>query len=260
MAIFGEPANYIVFHPDNQRWHLSTCATAVVKGRRVYSWVGKVWVDRPPDNEDPFVLGSSWAYSYCHATQLRREPRPHGGSVTTGSCILFCSGNLGDKGLLAVDTVFWISKTHQWISPSEPPSQYSRDVANRTDIWKFHLRFGGQRDGHKGKYTYEAALYPQPDGRYSRLPLNAIGERVQVRLTDFPKDLRNRIAQKLHERKGPVPLSGADLRLILKLVERQTATAVVGNIVQNDDTFTALRRETGTRCHPRHPKRKGICC
>jgi hypothetical protein len=260
MAESSEPAHYIVFHPESKRYALPVWATALIGDRRVDSWAGKVWVDKPPGNEDPFVLGSSWAYSYCHATQLRRDPRPTGEYVMKGSSILFCSGDLGNEGVLAVDTIFWISEAHQWISAGKPPSRYSRDVADRTDLWGFHLRFGGQFGGHKGKYTNEAALYPQPDDRYSRLPLDANGERVQVALKDLSFDLRGRIIRGLRDQKRPIRLSDADLRSILRFVQDRTAVAVVGKTVPNDSTFTELRMEKDTGCQPCQPKTKEVCC
>jgi hypothetical protein len=120
-------------------------------------------------------------------------------------------------------------------------------VEDQTDIWKAHLRFGGQPDHHQGKYTDEAALYPQPDCLYSRLPLDDMGERVQVALTDVSEGLRTRITNRLHG-KCPVLLSGPDLRSILKLLDDQTAVAVVGNVVPNDDTFSRVRIGQETQC------------
>jgi hypothetical protein len=179
--------------------------------------------------------------------------------VTKGSCILFCSGDYGNKGVLAVDTIFWVSEGHQWVLSSKPPCRYSRDVENQTDLWNAHLRFGGQPGHHPGKYTYEAALYPQPGGRYSRLPLDEKGARVQVTLTTLSAALQARIADSLRGRR-PVLISGADLRSILELLDDQTATAVVGNIVPNDDTFTGIRIGQGTDCPPCRPEVSKTCC
>lgn len=259
MPELSEPAHYIVFHPENQRRAVSVRASAIIRGRFVKSWAGKVWVDSLGGNEDPFVFGTSWAYSYCHATQLRREPQRHGGYVRKGSCILFCSGDHGDDGVLAVDTVFWVSEVHPWMSPSRPHSRYSRDVEDKTDLWNFHLRFGGRRGHHQGKYTYEAALYPQPDFQYSRLPLNDKGHRVQVSLRDLPSNLQARVTNSLHG-KRPVLLSGPELRSVLQSVKAQTAVAVVGEIAPDDDTFTQNRITQETGRPPCRPKASKICC
>jgi hypothetical protein len=246
-----EAANYLVFHPENQRRAVSVRAKAIVSDTLVDSWVGQVWVDSPGGNEDPFVFGSSWAYSYCHATQLRRRRQRRCGYLTNSSCILFCSGDHADEDVLAVDTIFWISEAHEWVSPSEPPFRYSPDIELQTDLWKRHLRFGGQPNHHAGKYTYEAALYPQHDRRYSRLPLNAKGERILVPLTALSQDLQSRISDSLNG-KRPVLLSGEDLRSILELLDEQTAVEVIGNILPNDETFSMIGDEGA--CGPCPPK------
>jgi hypothetical protein len=251
MTKSSDPAHYIVFHPDAERFSVSVRAAAIVRGQQVNSWAGKVWVDKPPGNEDPFVLGPSWAYSYCHATELRRQPRKTGGYVTRGSCILFCSGDLGERGVLAVDTVFWIAEAHRWESANAPADRYAQDVRGRTDIWKFHLQFGGQPDGHKGMYTYEAALHQQPGNRYSHLPVDANGERVRVKLSELSTDLRNRITNKLRG-KRPVPLVSADLHAILQLLDARTNVAVVGDLVLDDPVFTTFRMEESSGCRPSH--------
>lgn len=79
-------------------------------------------MDRPPGNEDPFVLGRSWAYSYCHATELRRKLRKDGGYVRKGSCILFCSGDdaMPTHAMLTIDTVFYVAEAHYWQSAKVP--------------------------------------------------------------------------------------------------------------------------------------------
>jgi hypothetical protein len=254
MTNSSEPAHYIVFHPERKRCTVSVRATALVGGRLNHSWHGKVRVDKPPGNEDPFVFGPSWAYSYCHATELRRQPRRAGGYVAKGSCILFCSGDLGDSGVLAVDTVFWIAEAHRWGSPSEPPDRYSQDVSCRTDIWRFHLRFGGQPEGHKGVYTYEAALHPQSDNRYSRLPVYANGERVGIKLSELSADLRKRITNKL-KGKRPVPIVSEDIDAILQLLDARTEGSVVGDLTLNDPTIARLRKEESTGCQPCAPSR-----
>jgi hypothetical protein len=259
MERFGEPAHYIVFHPEVKRCCLSVNATALVGGPREDTWTGQVWLDKPPGNEDPFVLGPSWAYSYCHATQLQRKFTPSGRYVSKGSCILFCSGDLADREkALAVDTVYWIDTAHEWAPGSRIPQRYSKDVAERTDLWKFHLRFAGQPEGHTGKYTYEAALHPQLNGDYSRLPLGAGGKRVSVKLDELSGDLRSRIKGKIRG-KYPVLLSDEDLREVLRLVEARTHVAVIGGIMANDPRFKASRNAVTNGCKPCQPKTSANC-
>jgi hypothetical protein len=244
------PAHYLVFHPEKKRIRLKVSATALVHGVLDTSWSGNVWVDRPPGNEDPFVLGPSWAYSYCHATQLRRTPQREA-YVRPGSCILFCSGTLADRtNELWFDTVFWIGGAHDWREKDNPPDRYTDDVASQSDLWKYHLRFGGQPGGHEGRYTYEAALFSQGADRYSRLPLGADGMRVRVPLRELPPQLITSVRNGLNGRKTPVRLLEEELQQLLQLVEARTAVAVVGGIVSADPSFMALRQEAGAGCHP----------
>ncbi len=92
-----------------------------IPGHRMAGWTGRVWLDQARGNEDPFVLGPSWAYSYCHATQLRRYSRGRETYVREGSCIIFCSGEIADsERVLAVDTLFWIAGAHRWKAPDQP--------------------------------------------------------------------------------------------------------------------------------------------
>jgi hypothetical protein len=228
-------------------------ATAIVRNRRVDSWNGNVWVDKPPGNEDPFVLAQPWLYSYCHATQLRREPNP-AGYVTGGSCLVFCSGDLADQHrVLAVDTIFWVAKAHRWGREDIPPQAYEQHVSNRSDLWRYHFRFGGVRGGHNGRYTYEAAVYPQPLRQYSRLPLDANGGRVQVAIGELSHDLRSRIQNCLHGKRPALP-SHAHLDEVLRSVADQTVVEVVGDIVPNDRDFTRLRQQDGHRCGTCQPR------
>jgi hypothetical protein len=249
MVDLSTVAHYIVFHPESKRYRLSVHATALVDAHRVESWAGNVWVDKPPGNEDPFVLGPSWVYSYCHATQLQRKPTPGGRYVSKGSCILFCSGDIAKRDELAVDTVFYVGEVHEWMPITEPPKRYARDVERRSDLWNFHLRFGSQPEGHSGTYTYEAALHPQADGRYSRLPVDDDGKRVSIKLSELPTELSARIKGKIRG-KYPVILSGQDLREILGSVGARTNVEVIGDIVSNDRQFAALRGDGVNTCNP----------
>jgi hypothetical protein len=250
MADHGEPAHYIVFHPEYKRLALSVRATALEDRQLDRCWNGRVWVDKPPGNEDPFVLGPSWAYSYCHATQLRRGPRADGGYVRKGSCIIFCSGDYGDEGALVVDTAFWVAEAHEWMPAGGPPSRYEPDVTTKTEIWRFHLRFGSQPGGHKGAYTYEAALYPQSDGCYSQLPLGATGDRVCVPICELSVKLGDLVRRGFSSQKGPVLLGRAALNEILGQVAQRTTTEIVGDIQPVGNALAALRKRRSDGCRP----------
>ncbi len=248
--IAADPAHYVVFHPENKRIRTAVLANALINGRPVDGWSGSVWLDRPPGNEDPFVLGPTWLYSYCHATQLCRTPIPGRSFVTEGSCILFCSGDFANRGVLAVDTVFWVAQGHRWASANQPPSRFASD-GERTEAWKFNLRFGGMKNGHKGQYTYEAALYPAEP--YSHLPLSQKGDRVEVALRELSAPLRQRIVTKV-DGKRPVLLADKDLDAILRFIKARTAVEVVGNIAAKDSEFSYLRQEPDRGCQPCVPE------
>lgn len=204
----------------------------------------------PPGNEDPYVLGPRWAYSYCHATQLRRRPRSNAPFVSRGSCIIFCSGDLADSDeVLAVDTVFWVAEAHAWEGPDRPPRSFATDVDGASGLWRYHLRFGG-RGGHVGAYTYEGALHPQPGDRYSHLPLGADGRRAQVELALLSPDLRASIMER---RRGKYPLlvSPAQLAELLGHLQPHTAIQVIHELVLDDPDVEALReRGTSSPCGP----------
>lgn len=240
-----QPAHYIVFHPDRQRIHAHVRANAILSDSGVVPWEGKVWLDCPPDNEDPFVLGDTWAYSYCHATQLRREPRATEAFVTEGSCILFCSGQRADaNGDLAIDTVFWIRRAHRWPTKDQPPPELAGEAAKLSDLWQYHLRFGGT-GGHDGVFTYEGVLYaPAIGSNFSHLPLGADGDRVRIPIEGLSIALRDAIKGNLHG-KFPLRLSGPQLEELLHELHQQTATKVIQPITVDDVRFAAERAKDG---------------
>lgn len=107
-------AHYILFHPDKQRDQVEVNATIKQGGLVFKNWVGKVFVDKIfVGNEDPFVFTDPWLYSYCHASQLRRQIRDDC-YLQNESTILFCSGDDAEKGLLTCDTLFIIGSAEPW--------------------------------------------------------------------------------------------------------------------------------------------------
>lgn len=239
----SEPAHYLVFHPERARVRVLVRGAALVRGRLDESWEGGVWADAPPGNEDPFVFGESWAYSYCHATQLRRTAR-RDSYLQAGSCLIFCSGDFAaEDDVLAVDTVFFVGQAHQWQSECRPPVRYASEVHAKTDLWRCHLRFGGQPGGHKGRYTYEAALHQTSSNTFSRLPLDRRGGRVQLPIGTLGRQVGERARDHLYRRR-PVLLATEELTAILDLVDAETITAVVRDIAPADSTFLSARAST----------------
>ncbi len=212
------------------------------------SGVGRVWVDKPPGNEDPFVLRLFMGLLVlpCDATQagasriwlrdqglvhfvLQWQPRRQETSVGHRHRVL--------------GSVLPTSGEHQ----ASLQTTTRKRSAGHTDLWKSHLRFGGQPGGHKGRYTYEAALFPQPDSRYSRLPLDADGDRIRISLSLLSRELREQISETLHG-KYPALLSDGNLRELLALERERTSIEVVRDIVAEDHDFIALREEQIAGC------------
>jgi hypothetical protein len=93
-------AHYIVFHPENKRQQIFVHAVALEKNGINQNWRGNIWVDCIGiGNEDPYIFNDTWLYSYCHASQLRKN-RHWPSYLQTGSKILFVSGQHADKGYL----------------------------------------------------------------------------------------------------------------------------------------------------------------
>jgi hypothetical protein len=95
-------AHYVLFHPEKKRVQVQVKAMAFRQGDTIPNWLGDVWVDKPNGNEDPFVFVEPWVYTYCYATQLRREPR-QSSHIQPGSYLIFCSGDIADEHKLCVD-------------------------------------------------------------------------------------------------------------------------------------------------------------
>lgn len=102
-----DKAHYIIFHPDKARQAINAKATVIENGQVNTTWEGKICVDSIDNgNEDPFVFSDPWLYSYCHATQLRRNPRKNGSYLQPMSKIFFVSGDCANNNLLTIDTLF----------------------------------------------------------------------------------------------------------------------------------------------------------
>ncbi len=235
-------AHYIVFHPDRNRIRTRVRATVIREGLRTDGWEGYVWLDKPPGNEDPYVLGSTWVYSYCHATQLRRKCNSNA-YLTHGSCIVFCSGTIADReSELAIDTVFLVKKAHPWQPPRTLPMSFQAD-AGMSDLWKYHLQFGCDGGPHEGRMTYEAIQHADCGDRYSCLPLDVAGDRVRVPFARLSRTLRDPIEQNL-QGKRPVLLNDEQNGEILAAWSGSTQTAVVGDVTPIDSEFLRLRRDS----------------
>jgi hypothetical protein len=169
------PIHYLIFHPDRARQRTEVQAKALINNQPV-DWQGYVWVDRPGGNEDPFMFSDQWLYSYCHATQLRRQSRSNAAYVKAGSHLFFCSGDAADNGLIQLDTIFVVGHIAEWPSSQEglPVEFESHYMNSDSELWQRHFRypFIGQ---HEGKYTYVSRHWSDGETEYSFLPVSKSG-------------------------------------------------------------------------------------
>jgi hypothetical protein len=223
-------AHYIIFHPDHARQQTPVRAIAMVQGQVLKNWSGNIYVDRIGiGNEDPFVFNAPWLYSYCHASQLRRNFRQDNNYLQSGSKIFFVSGQQADQGLLTIDTVFLIGGVQPW--DSKPtlhlPTKYQNHFQNNKSIlWRRHFRFPFQGSHITVSHTYEAALWQENKTDFSFLPLNESNERVSVPFDEFPNDLLKKIAEKV-KGKYPVLLTDSEINIIATQLEKRVTTKIL---------------------------------
>jgi len=226
-------AHYIIFHPDHARQQTPVQAIAFVQGQVLKNWHGNIYVDKIGfGNEDPFVFNDPWLYSYCHASQLRRNFRHNNNYLQTGSKIFFVSGQQADKGLLTIDTVFLIGGVQPWDNKPtlQLPIKYQNHFQdNMSILWRRHFRFPFHGNHDTVSHTYEAELWQKNKTDYSFLPLDENNERVSIPFDKFPDDLLNKIAGKV-KGKYPVLLSECEKNMITTQIEKQVATKVLKNI------------------------------
>ncbi len=225
------PLHYIIFHPDYAREIIEVQAKAIVKGI-VESWQGMIWIDEQKGNEDPYVFHSNWLYSYCHATQIKRNPNVYNSYVKENSYLFFCSGDFIDKGYLQFDTVFNVKKVTKWFGDNKtiPKEFENHNKNNKSELWRRHFRFPSLGI-HIGKYTYVSKIWNGIDKSYSFLPISKEKERVFFSLEELPDDLKNKIKEKRFG-KYPVPLTEEEKNNILELLDRYCSIKVITDIIK----------------------------
>ena len=192
------------------------------------NWTGDIYVDKIAfGNEDPFVFINPWVYSYCHASQLRRNVR-NDSFIQTGSKLIFVSGQQADKGILCVDTVFLVGGIQRWGSnPLQLPLKYQAHFRNnQSDLWRRHFRFPFHGSHNTVSHTYEAELWNKNKHNYSFLPLDENGDRVSVPFVNFNSAIINKIAGKV-KGKYPVLLTENEINLVLMQIEKAAVTKVL---------------------------------
>lgn len=225
-------AHYIIFHPDRARVNVQVTATVIENGAHQLNWRGNIWVDELVGNEDPFVFSDPWLYSYCHATQLRRQIQD-GPYVREGSWLLFCSGDAGDHGNLVIDTAFLVGATRLWTPKPNLalPQEYNRHFENISSaIWRRHLRypFHGQHDSVT--HTYESKQWiDYNSNEYSLLPYDQQGQRVSIVIGALNAQVATTI-QKHLPGKRPVLLSDDQITPIIQIIFQMAALRIIRDI------------------------------
>ena len=227
-------AHYIIFHPDYARQQVKVKATALVNNQLVKNCQGNIWVDQiGVGNEDPFVFGESWLYSYCHATQLKKEDCDT--YLQKGSTLIFVSGQQADQNLLTVDTLFLIGDVHLWTKKPNlqlPKKFQSIFQNNKSDLWRRHFRFPFHGTHDSVSHTYEAELWQEGKSEFSYLPLNEIGERVSIPFNILSLALLEKIKGKV-KGKYPVMLTDKDMLEITNQIKIYSSIKVLKNISNN---------------------------
>lgn len=227
-------AHYIIFHPEKKRQKINVQATALVNKQILTNWVGDIYVDKIGEgNEDPFVFNDPWLYSFCHATELRRNDRIDN-YLQVGSKIFFASGQQANKGILTIDTVFVIGDIQKWKPKPDLqlPVKYQGHKNSESELWIRHFCFPFKGIHDKVSHTYEAELWQKGKMDYSFLPLSKIGERVSIPLDEFSQQLKDKILGKV-KGKRPVLLTDTEIQTIATQIDSATETKVLKNINTN---------------------------
>ncbi len=211
-------AHYIIFHPEHQRQKQAVSATSLVGGKIVLNWTGDIFVDKivngnEDGNEDPFVFNDPWIYSYCHASQLRRN-KSHC-YIQRHSWLFFVSGQFADQGLLTIDTAFLVNNIHLWGQPDlQLPLNFQYLNSKRSDkLWKRHFKFPFQGQHSGVTHSYEAELWHTNNQYFSFLPYTAIGDRVSIPISSLTNSLANKITTKIRG-KYPVLLNNLEINKV----------------------------------------------
>jgi hypothetical protein len=238
-----DKAHYIIFHPESKRQIIDAKASAIENGQVNTAWEGKIYVDRINNgNEDPFVYTHPWLYSYCHATQLRRNFRKDNNYLQNDSVIFFVSGDCANKENLTIDTVFVIENALTWTKKPKLalPIKF-QGINEGSPLWKRHLRFPFCGQHASVTHTYEARHYTNQDTEveapFSFLPIAKNGDRVTIPFGELTKELVAKINKKIRG-KYPVLLTEAEMRTLFQLTKNIAATKVLKDIrieaIQNE--------------------------
>lgn len=221
-------AHYIIFHPERARQAVKVSAKILSKNIVTSTWEGTIWVDKVRvGNEDPFVFTEKWLYSYCHASQLRRNVSHC--YLQKGSYLIFCSGDSANNSVLKIDTVFEIENVHFWQrSPIlELPQQFISHMYNgKSELWRRHFKYPFYCVHQNVTHTYEANV----GNGNSFLPLTK-DERTEVKFEELSLQLRDKIQKKVWG-KYPVLLDEDEKSSILNFIKSKADILVIGEITE----------------------------
>lgn len=234
--------DYIIFHPHRTPFRVEGIAS--ISGAAEQPWCGTIYADRShpkfTTNEDPFLWTAPWLYSYCHATQLRREARQGRDVVDKGSRLFFCNGRDAQEGKLTIDTVFVVRRAHKWPKVGEsPPTDLTRRLREDSASNLRHFRHGMRAEGkrrHSGKYTYEAN-HEGPDRSF--LPLDEKGNVFTIRadralLNVSAEELKSRVPARRSSYPLMLTTSSADRLYNICNVEADTRVFDISRQVHTD--------------------------
>lgn len=221
-------AHYIIFHPDGCRKQYKVTADVLINGKlQKNKTLHYVWIDDLNDGGavDPYVLGSTWLYSYCHASQLRKTAN-YSEYIGIGSWLYFCSGDSANQDMLIFDTVFLVGHSHPWPGKLIRPSKFDEEKINKSALWDHH--FSNPHDS--ATFTYAGDLWTQGKENYSFLPYTSNMKRVRIPFMDLSyDDLRYKVTKKV-KGKHPVRITESQAKYLSELISSKTDIQVIDNI------------------------------
>lgn len=249
-----ELAHYIIFHPDKYgkteiRQKVNVTASALVKDKLNTDWSGSIYVDQiQVGNEDPFVLVEPWLYSFCHASQLRRNNTEN--RIDSGSILIFASGDYANKAKLVVDTVFVVDKIHAWGKYDKEnsiptlPESFKTIYKTNCDLWNRHFKYPFEGQHARVTHSYSAKLWTKETSMFSFLPISNSEERVSFSLDSIDLVLSSKIIKHVNG-KIPVRLSNTEINMILSKVNELSSSKVIRDIKLKEEI---LVKDSGEKC------------
>lgn len=230
-------SHYLIFHPDRYRQRIGVTADVLINDQLHTEWSGDIWVDEVNNgNEDPYVFHDPWLFSYCHASQLRRNENRTDNYVNSGSYLIFCSADSVNKGIIQIDTVFVVGTLSRWNrTPALAlPDEFSYLATERTNpLWRRHFRFPllpGELAQHNSvTHTYLSMSWEEGFLEYSFLPLNKVCKRIEFNISSLSNQTASIINNRIN-RKYPVLLTQCQLNEIISFINRVTSIKVIRQI------------------------------